>query len=34
MESKKYCKLVNITKRSKLTDLENNLVVISWGRTI
>ena len=31
MESKKYNKLVNITKRSRLTDLENKLVVTSVG---
>ena len=31
MESTKYCKMVNITKRIKLIDVENNLVVISRG---
>ena len=31
MESKKYNKLVNITKRSRLTDIENKLVVTSGG---
>jgi len=29
MESKKYKKLVNITKRSRNTDMENKLVVTS-----
>ena len=31
MESTKYCKMMNITKRIKLIDVENNLVGISWG---
>ena len=32
VESKKYNKLVNITKRSRPTDIENKLVVTSgWG---
>ena len=29
VESKKYNKLVNITKRGRLTDIENKLVVTS-----
>ena len=32
MESKKYSKLVNITKRNRLTDIENQLVVTSRER--
>ena len=32
VESKKYNKLVNITKRSRLTDIENKLVVTSGER--
>ena len=32
VESKKHYKLVNITKRSRLTDIENKLVVTSGGR--
>ena len=32
MESKKYNKLVNKTKRSRLTDIENKLVVTSGER--
>lgn len=35
MEPKKYNELVNITKRSKLTDIENKLVATTgeekWG---
>ena len=32
MESKKYNKPVNITKRNRLTDIENKLVVTSGER--
>ena len=32
MESKKYNKLVNITKEKQLTDIENKLVVTSGER--
>ena len=32
VESKKYNKLVNITKRSRLTDIENKLLVTSGKR--
>ena len=34
MESKKYSKLVNITKRSRLTDIEYKLVVTSREREV
>ena len=32
MESKKYNKLVTITKRSRLTDIENKLAEKEWRR--
>ena len=32
MESKKYNKLLNITKRNRLTDIENKLVVTTGER--
>ena len=32
VEFKKYSKLMNMTKRSRLTDIQNKLVVISTGR--
>ena len=32
VESKKYNKLVNITKKSRLTDIENKLMVTSGER--
>ena len=31
MESKKYNKLTNITKKKQITDIESKLVITSWG---
>ena len=34
MESKKYNTLVNIAKKSRLTDIGNKLVATSWGEEV
>ena len=31
IEYKKYNKLMNITKKKQITDIENKLVITSWG---
>ena len=34
VESKKYNTLVNIAKKSRLTDIGNKLVATSWGEEV